>query len=101
MRLKELRGNVTQEKIANDLNISQKVYSNYETGFSEPNLKKLIEIADYFHVSLDYLCEHITEHQFQIGHLDEQSKEIMSLIQPLDKEGKAKVIGYINGLSGN
>jgi len=31
--------------------------SRYETGTREPALQELIKIADYFHVSLDYLLE--------------------------------------------
>ena len=34
-----------------------KIVSRYETGTREPALQELIKIADYFHVSLDYLLE--------------------------------------------
>lgn len=56
-RLKELREDqgMTQEKIADKLNISRSMLSNYETGKFEPNLETLILIADFFNVSLDYL----------------------------------------------
>ena len=59
MRLKELRKkrNITQFKLAMDLNMSQNTISRYETGAREPSISELIKIADYFEVSLDYLLE--------------------------------------------
>lgn len=57
MRIKELRKakNITQLKMAMDLNMSQNTISRYENGEREPGLKELVQIADYFDVSVDYL----------------------------------------------
>lgn len=57
MRMKELRKkkNITQLKMALDLNTSQNTISRYENGEREPSLADLIKIADYFNVSIDYL----------------------------------------------
>lgn len=59
MRLKELRKtrNISQVRLAIELNISQNSISRYETGEREADYKTLIAIADYFNVSLDYLFE--------------------------------------------
>lgn len=59
MRLKELRKkrNITQQKLAMDLNIAQNTVSQYETGAREADYRSLIAIADYFQVSIDYLLE--------------------------------------------
>ena len=59
MRLKYLRKqrNISQLKLAMDLNISQNSISRYETGEREADYKTLIMIADYFNVSIDYLLE--------------------------------------------
>ncbi len=38
-----------------DLNISQNSISRYETGVREADYATLIALADYFHVSVDYL----------------------------------------------
>ena len=38
-----------------DLNMSQNTISRYERGEREPGISELIAIADYFHVSVDYL----------------------------------------------
>lgn len=57
MRIKELRRqqHITQLKMAMDLHMSQNTISRYENGEREPGVAELIRIADYFHVSIDYL----------------------------------------------
>lgn len=57
MRIKELRTerHITQLKMAMELNMSQNTISRYENGEREPGIAELIRIADYFHVSIDYL----------------------------------------------
>lgn len=59
MRLRELRRarHITQLKLAIDLNMSQNTISRYERGKRAPGIAELILIADYFHVSIDYLLE--------------------------------------------
>lgn len=58
-RLKQLREsrNITQLKLAVDLNMNQNSISRYETGTHEADYKTLIAFADYFNVSIDYLME--------------------------------------------
>ena len=57
MKIRELRKSkkISQQKMAMDLNISQNTISRYETGEREPGISELVMIADYFHVSVDYL----------------------------------------------
>lgn len=59
MRLKELRKskNISQLKLAMDLNMNQNTISRYETNEREPGINELIKIADYFNVSIDYLLK--------------------------------------------
>ncbi len=56
-RLKELRKKrgVSQLKLALDLNMNQNTVSRYETGEREADYATLIQLADYFDVSVDYL----------------------------------------------
>ena len=46
---------MTQAQVASLLGIDQRVYSNYETGKREIPLRHLIVLADYYHVTVDYL----------------------------------------------
>ena len=59
MRLREIRKakGISQLTLAIDLNTNQNTISRYETCEREPCITELIRIADYFHVSLDYLLE--------------------------------------------
>ncbi len=55
--LKELRTKqrIYQRELAEYLDVSVTTYQNYEKGIHEPNIDKLIALADYFKVTLDEL----------------------------------------------
>lgn len=46
---------LTQKDVSDVLGISQQTYAGYESGKHQPNLETLIRIADFYHLSLDYL----------------------------------------------
>ena len=56
-RLRELRkkSHLTQEKVANVLEIRRETYRGYEAGDYEPKLDKLLILADLYQVTLDEL----------------------------------------------
>ena len=56
-RLKKLRKerNISQLKLALDLNMNQNAVSRYENMEREADYETLVKFADYFNVSLDYL----------------------------------------------
>ena len=56
-RLKELRKarNISQLKLALDLDMNQNSISRYETGERQADYETLIRFAEYFDISLDYL----------------------------------------------
>jgi transcriptional regulator with XRE-family HTH domain len=47
--------NISQRKVAADLNISQALLSHYENGAREPGLSFVCKVCDYYGVSADYL----------------------------------------------
>ena len=53
--LKELRNakNITQEELANHLNVSRKSVSRWETGTNMPDLDILIELSKFYDVNID------------------------------------------------
>lgn len=57
VRLKELRSarNLSQKTVADAVGMAPMAYQRYEYGTREPAFNKLIALADYFDVSLDYL----------------------------------------------
>lgn len=56
-RLRDLREDkdMKQKEIAAILGIDQRVYSTYETGKRDIPLRHLVVLADFYHVSVDYL----------------------------------------------
>ena len=56
-RIRDLREDrdLKQRQLADYLNCSQQVYSNYELGQRDIPTDVLIQLADFYHVSIDYL----------------------------------------------
>lgn len=56
-RLKELRKGkkLTQTELASKLNISQKSYSNWETGRTQPTLDNVVKLVKTLETTADYL----------------------------------------------
>lgn len=57
MRLRDLREDLdlTQEKIANILQIKQNTYSQYESGKHQIPIDALIKLAEFYNTSIDYI----------------------------------------------
>lgn len=72
-RLKSIRKlkSKTQQDVANFLNVSRANYGYYETGSQLPPIDKLVLIAEYFQVSLDYL----------IGNSEQQVVDVLQTIE--------------------
>lgn len=77
----------SQNAIAQDLGLSQQRLNNYVNGQREPDFDTAIKIAEYFHVSLDYLAgKERTEPPFSV--------EEMSLVadyRQFNGEGRARL----------
>ena len=58
--LKQIRKSLdlTQDDCAKKINVTRQAYSNYETGIREPNISKLIDIANCFEITVDELIGH-------------------------------------------
>lgn len=48
------RAGMSQEKLANELNISRQAVSRWETGEAVPDTEKVIQLSRIFHVTTDY-----------------------------------------------
>ncbi len=71
-RIRELRENagLRQIDVAKATGIDQKTLSNYETGKTNPDSYSLIQLADFFSVSIDYLVGRIDSLQTSIDKED-------------------------------
>jgi len=55
IREARIKNGITQQKVADYLNIALRTYQCYEGGTREPSLDTIVNIAKYFNVSTDYL----------------------------------------------
>ena len=57
-RLRALRQEqgLGQVRLAKELDVGKSIISLWEMGRCEPTLSKLVSIAQYFHVTIDYLA---------------------------------------------
>ena len=91
MKLKQLRTSkkLTQQYMADFLNVTKTAYFNYEKGISEPNIQSLIKLADFFKISVDELINH----NFATVY-DSTDDELLKIVHQLNPIEKGKVIGY-------
>lgn len=103
MKIKELRERTktNPNELAKLLGISIQSYYRYETGQNEPNIKRLMQIANYYGVSIDYLCENETNKNLKSIPTNQTIQKVIELIQQLNENNINKVIGYINALLEN
>lgn len=100
MKLKELREQtgLSQYELAPLLGIGRATYANYEIEKTQPTIETLCKIADFYGVSLDYLCNHTTKNKIDLGYIDEKTITITRLTQQLTNKNKDQAFYYISGL---
>ena len=101
LRLKELRKqqNVNQKSLAIKLDISQTTISTYETGVRNPDIKTLINLANFFNVSIDYLVGlSDIKRPMKQSDLTNEELEILYAYRQSNKTDKEKIKSYIDGL---
>lgn len=78
-RIKKLRKErkLTQIQVSNALGFSRSVYSQYENDEREPSLARIISIASFFMVSIDYLCETNENCLLDISKIDKEDKGLI------------------------
>lgn len=86
IKIKNLRQKfeLTQEQLANKLNIAPSTIGMYEQGRRTPNLDTLIKISNIFHISIDMLLD--LEENFYIKsiRIDEIILNLIDFIQNQD-----------------
>ena len=78
------KSGLSQEQLAEQLNVSRQAISKWESGVSVPESEKLIVISTYFNVSVDYLIK--------------DDVETTDSIQPTSSANKADIIVKYVGL---
>ena len=90
-RLKELRlnKNLTQQQLGKLLSVSGQTILNWENDITYPSVKKLIELASFFDVSIDYLLD--------FKEKDTNFNRIINILNDYEKEDLIKLIAtFVN-----
>ena len=95
--LKKLRNKkgVSQQKLADTIEVSQQSINKYENHKIEPDIQTLIKLADYFETSVDYLIghtdiDHIIE-TVSMYELNEDEASLISNYRKLSKKQKESI----------
>lgn len=96
-RIIELLGDRDQKELTKYLGLNNVAFSEWKSGKSKSFRKYLIEIADFFNVSLDYLVfgkEHVNAIR-----VPKDEQELLKYYNELDEVSKASVLGKAEGLA--
>ena len=104
--LKKLRAEagISQARLAEALGVSQQAINKYETHNIEPDIETLVQIADYFNTSVDYLVSHTdirrkieTVHAYELNSAEARMIDGYRALTPRQQECVDKVIDTFNG----
>ncbi len=99
--LKKLRNGKTQKEVAKDLNISYPTYNKYETTNTMPDIENLINIANYYKITLDALVGHNVPYLLDKSTLTPKQRKLVETICTIDDNLCEKVEAYIQGSKDN
>lgn len=99
--LKKLRKDIgkTQEQVAIELSLQKQTYQNYELEKRQPDILMLKKLADYYHVSVDFLVGHEVPYLINKSYFSLDQLAILEELKSLDKVQNQKVLAYIKGLN--
>lgn len=97
-RLKELRKQKswTQKELANQIDIRYSHLNKYENGMHAPPLEKLIQLADIFDISLDYLVIGLPMEESPIR--NESLHKRFKTLETFNGEDKQTVMNVIDAI---
>lgn len=95
-RLKRLRitNKISQKAFAQALNVSQQTVASWEVGRTEPSNVALIEIANYFEVTTDYLLGRDSK----LSSLTKIQKALLEGFNVLNNEGQNLMMSVLGSL---
>ena len=101
LNIKNLRieSGKTQKALAESLHMARSTYNNYEQNVAEPNIETLIKLADYFDVSLDYLCGRQNSNLLFIDSLSKNKRQLVEMVKSLSEDETLIAIGFLAKLS--
>jgi len=90
--------NLTQEALADQLNVSRQALSKWELGVSTPEADKIVQLSEFFNVSTDYLLKETIDQQ--IPHKKSFSTPRLTIIRSTTVVLVGLIIALARGLDG-
>ena len=72
------QGHLTQDELAERIEVDQKRVSKIERGEARPNLILCLKLANAFHVSVDALLDGVVEYELVQNLLNETSEQLLA-----------------------
>lgn len=101
------REKLTQEELARKLHLNQTTVSRWEKEKSIPDIDTLINLANFYKCSIDYLVGRTFEQQKEPEQVEmrvkdnftDKQKELLNIIKDMDNDDVNKIIGYAYSLN--
>ena len=100
-RLKDLRedNDLTQKEIADILKTTANYYGDYENGKREITLSRMIELANFYRVSLDYLTERTNDKKgLTKSELSAEDTQLIKKFHSLSEKRKERLLERLDVL---
>ncbi|MBQ8781650.1 MAG: helix-turn-helix transcriptional regulator [Oscillospiraceae bacterium] len=101
-RIRDLREDedLTQDQLVKKLGMHKTTYTNYEQGKHTVPLDFAVELAEFYHVSIDYIAG-LTNNKMGLvrNELSSEETELLSIFTSLGNVEKGMVLGYITALA--
>ena len=99
LKSERLKASKSQKEIAEIANVTQATYSGWETGKFEVDLKHLVDLANYFNVTTDYLLgrtENPKNEEIKTDEIkfDDLEFALFGEVREFDDELKSKILEY-------
>ncbi len=100
--LKELRKekNLTQESLAEQLGISNRTVSRWETGSNMPDISMLVELAEFYDVSIPEIINGERKSENMNQETKETAEKMAEYSKKETKRGKQKIAGVLMTIFG-
>ena len=86
---------ITQEQLAEELGVSGRTISRWETGNNMPDISLLVEIAEYFDVSIPEIIKGERKSEY----MKEEAKEVAETMSDYAKAEKEELVKSIRNMS--
>ena len=94
-RLRELRKSrrLSQAQVAAGVNCSTATYSRYENGSRQPAMDTMMQLADFYGVSMDYLCGRTPP---DASALSDYEKDMLTAFRKAPDSVQDDVVDFLN-----